>query len=169
MRKQKKSCFSDYNNTHLLVIMRKSESLTLAWAKYLYLAKRPFSIFWRKRESKWIFKQAARLKKNNSASGLKFECQDVYVPRQVCLKTFPKRLHAVNKHALTWPSAKWGNEYLHKTFTLHWWNWKMLGDGEERWDGTKKMAWRSLQCEHFIEKNRAVNSGSEWKNDTNIH
>lgn len=37
---------SGVTNTHLLVIMRKSESLTLAWAKYLYLAKRPFSIFW---------------------------------------------------------------------------------------------------------------------------
>lgn len=33
------------NVTHILVIIRKSESLTMAWAKYLYLAKRPFSSF----------------------------------------------------------------------------------------------------------------------------
>lgn len=46
---------------HLLVIMRKSESLTLAWAKYLYLAKRPFSIFWwRNGERTWASERAGR-------------------------------------------------------------------------------------------------------------
>ena len=32
------------------MIIRKSDSLTLAWAKYLYLEKRPFSIFCKKWE-----------------------------------------------------------------------------------------------------------------------
>lgn len=48
--------------TRLLVIIRKSESLTLAWAKYLYLAKRPFSIFCGERQSRWTSTQTTRLK-----------------------------------------------------------------------------------------------------------
>lgn len=51
---QTNAVFRAAKATHLFVIMRKSESLTLAWAKYLYLAKRPFSILWKETERKYV-------------------------------------------------------------------------------------------------------------------